>query len=327
MSSSQPSRQHELATAFESHRRELHVHCYRMTGSLADAEELTQDVFERAWRTVDHLDGTASLRTWLYRIATNACIDFLRSHQRRARPAASVEETLEREGWIDPYPDRADPAEHVASAATTDLYLTAALTHLPPRQRAAFIARDLLELDARAAAAVLDCTPTAVNSLLQRAHHRVRQLGLRPRGPTSATSDESELISAYVDAHQRGDTSAMASLLAEDVRITMPPEPPCHGIHAARRFFELILGDHGPGEWKLTHAKANGTHATVNSVRRRDAADFRLLSLDVIYVTDGRIGAIHCFIAPSQVRAFAELTAQGVDAGDLSGASQRPDDR
>lgn len=308
-SSVQPSRRNDLATAFESHRRELHVHCYRMTASLADAEELTQDVFERAWRNADHFDGTASLRTWLYRIATNACIDFLRSHQRRAQPAASVEETLEREGWIDPYPDRADPAEQVTTVATTDLYLTAALAHLPPRQRAAFIARDLLELDARSAAAVLDCTPTAVNSLLQRAHGRMRRLGLSPQAQPTTRVDESELIRAYVDAHQRGDTATIVSLLADDVRITMPPEPPFHGIDTARRFFDQILGDDGPGEWKLTHARANDTHATINSVRQRDGADFRLLSIDLLYVADGRINAIHCFIGPKQVRSFAELSA------------------
>jgi len=153
----------ELEAEFEIHRRELHVHCYRMTGSLADAEDLTQDVFVRAWRNVDHFDRRASLRTWLYRIATNACIDFLRSHQRRAQPTASIEETLEREGWIDPYPDRADPAEHIADHETTHLYLMAALVHLPARQRAALIARDLLEFDARRAAALLDCTPTAAS--------------------------------------------------------------------------------------------------------------------------------------------------------------------
>ncbi|MEZ5230940.1 MAG: sigma-70 family RNA polymerase sigma factor, partial [Acidimicrobiales bacterium] len=191
----------ELEAVFETHRRELHVHCYRMTGSLADAEDLTQDVFVRAWRNVDRFDRRASLRTWLYRIATNACIDFLRSHQRRAHPTASIEETLEREGWVDPYPDRADPAEHIAAGETTDLYFMAALGHLPVRQRAALIARDLLEFDARHAATVLDCTPTAVNSLLQRAHHRLRELGVNPSHTPVSTSDD-EVVRTYIDAHQ-----------------------------------------------------------------------------------------------------------------------------
>jgi RNA polymerase sigma-70 factor, ECF subfamily len=294
----------ELVSAFEAHRRELHVHCYRMTGSLADAEDLTQDVFLRAWRTVDQFEGSGSFRTWLYRIATNACIDFLRSHQRRALPTASVEETLEREGWIDPYPDRSDPAEHVADHETTDLYLTAALVHLPPRQRAALIARDLLQFDTRTAAAVLGCTPTTVNSLLQRARGRVRQLGVFPHARSSADTKQDEVIRAYIDAHQRGDVDRIASLLSNDIRITMPPEQPCRGIGQARQFFGQILGPDGPGEWELAHIKANGTHATVNSVRPPGGTSSRPISIDLLYVDHTRISAIHCFISPSQVHDF-----------------------
>jgi RNA polymerase sigma-70 factor, ECF subfamily len=299
----------ELETAFETHRRELHVHCYRMTGSLADADDLTQDVFVRAWRNVDHFDRRASLRTWLYRIATNACIDFLRSHQRRAQPTASVEETLEREGWIDPYPDHADPAEQVAAGETTDLYLMAALGHLPARQRAALIARDLLELDARDAAAVLDCTPTAVNSLLQRAHHRLRELGVDPSHNPISTSDD-DVIRAYIDAHQRGDVATIVSLLAADVLITMPPEPPCRGIAEAERFFDQILGPDGPGVWELTHTRANGTYAAINAVRRPGDDIAQPLSIDLITTRDGTIRAIHCFIAPTQVRTFIDRAAR-----------------
>lgn len=298
----------ELEAAFESHRREIHVHCYRMTGSLTDAEDLTQDVFVRALRSIDRFDRRASLRTWLYRIATNACIDFLRSHQRRAQPSASVEETLEREGWIDPYPDRADPAEHVTDLDATDLYLVAALAHLPPRQRAALVARDLLELDARRAAEVLECTPTAVNSLLQRAHHRLRGLGVDgARRPTSTADDE--VVRTYIDAHQRGDVATVVSLLATDVRITMPPEPPCRGIGQAERFFDQILGPDGPGAWELTSARANGAPATVNAVRRPGEDAAQLLSVDLLSIDDGKIDAIHCFIAPAQVRAFVDLAS------------------
>ncbi len=300
-------RRDELAAVFEHHRRELHVHCYRMTGSLADADDLTQDVFLRAWRTIDHFDGRASWRTWLYRIATNVCIDFLRSHQRRARPTASVEETLEQEGRIDPYPDRADPAEHLVALDTTDLYLTAALVQLPARQRAAVIARDLLEFDARSAAVVLDCTPTAVNSLLQRAHTRLRALGVTPRTRPRGGTHDDRVIRAYVDAHQRGDVAGIMSLLAEDIRITMPPEPPCRGADEAQRFFGQILGPDGPGAWELTSTSANGTHATINSVRRPGDAASDVISIDLLYVDGARISAIHCFIAPTTVRRFVDL--------------------
>lgn len=299
----------ELETAFESHRRELHVHCYRMTGSLADAEDLTQDVFVRAWRNVDHFDHRASLRTWLYRIATNACLDFLRSHQRRAQPTASVEVTLEREGWIDPYPDRSDPAERIARLDTTHLYLMAALGHLPARQRAALIARDLLDLDARHAADVLGGTPTAVNSLLQRAHRRLRDLGATGSLRPISTSDD-DVIRTYIDAHQRGDVAAIVSLLATDVRITMPPEPACRGIAQAGHFFDQILGPDAPGLWELTYTRANGTHATVNSVRRPGDDVAQPLSVDLLYTDDARISAIHCFIAPPQVGSFIDLAAR-----------------
>jgi RNA polymerase sigma-70 factor, ECF subfamily len=299
----------ELEAAFETHRRELHVHCYRMTGSLADAEDLTQDVFVRAWRNVDRFDRRATLRTWLYRIATNACIDFLRSHQRRAQPTASIEETLEREGWIDPYPDHADPAEHIADLETTHLYLMAALGHLPARQRAALIARDLLEFDTRNTAALLDCTPTAVNSLLQRAHRRLRELGVTASHRPISTPDD-DVIRTYIDAHQRGDVATIVSLLGTDVRITMPPEPPCRGIAQAQHFFDQILGPDGPGVWELTRSRANGTHATVNSVRRAGDDAARPLSIDLIQMGSGQISAIHCFIAPTGVRFFIDLAAR-----------------
>ncbi|GAB2984001.1 hypothetical protein GCM10027212_24320 [Actinotalea caeni] len=145
----------DIAALFESHRHELLTHCYRMTASLADAEELTQESFLRAWRARDRFRGDASPRTWLYRIATNLCLDFLQSHERRAQPTESVLDTLERDADLDPFPDRDDPASLVAQADTTDLYLMAALLHLPPRQRAAAVARDLLDLSAAESGGVL----------------------------------------------------------------------------------------------------------------------------------------------------------------------------
>jgi RNA polymerase sigma-70 factor, ECF subfamily len=211
---------------------------------------------------------------------------------------------LEREGWIDPYPDRADPAEHVVGLDTTDLYLTAALVHLPPRRRAALIARDLLQFDAVTAAAVIGCTPTAVNSLLQRARDRVRELGVTPRARPPADAEQSEVIRASIDAHHRGDVGQIMSLLATDIRITMPPEPACRGIVEAGQFFRQILGPDGPGEWELAHTRANGTHAILNSVRPPSGAKSRPISIDLLYVDLARINAIHCFVGPSQVDQF-----------------------
>lgn len=312
----------ELAARFEAHRHELHVHCYRMTGSLADAEDLTQETFLRAWRHRHRFEGRSSPRTWLYRIATNACLDHLKAHERRARPTDSIAETLEREAWIDPYPDRLDPAALVERTLTTDLRLTAALAHLPPRQRAVLIARRLLELDAAETATLLDCTAAAVNSLLQRAQAALGRLGptlddldrlSRPTGREhhersedgdDHTARADELVRAYVDAHQRGDAEALTSLLHADVRISMPPEPPCLGRPDARRFFTTILGEHGPGEWLLQPTRANGAPAAANYVRPRGETTWRALSIDVLQVEDGRITAIHCFLGTATFGAF-----------------------
>lgn len=321
---------HDLAARFEAHRRELHVHCYRMTGSLADAEDLTQETFLRAWRHRHRFEGRASPRTWLYRIATNACLDHLKAHERRARPTDSVADTLEREAWIDPYPDRLDPAALVEHRQTTDLRLTAALVHLPPRQRAVLIARRLLELDAAETATALHTTATAVHSLLQRAEASLRRLGTtrddldrltRPTGsaPTGSgegdgpdgnadhndpATRETELVRAYIDAHHRGDAEALTALLDADVRISMPPEPPCHGRPDAHRFFATILGEHGPGEWLLEPTRANGAPAAANHVRPPGETTWRALSIDVLQVEDGRITAIHCFLGDTAFAAF-----------------------
>lgn len=287
----------EFESLFDAHRRELRAHCYRMTGSLVDAEDLTQEVFLRAWRNLERFEGRSSPRTWLYRICTNACLDFLKSHQRRAQPTDSITETLEREAWIDPYPDPRDPAEMIVREVTTDLYLTAALVHLPSRQRAAFIARDLLELDAAQTASILDCSVPAANSLRQRAHAQLRQLALDVDDlvrPTDVEHDD--LVRGYIEAHHRGDADAILELLDADVRISMPPEPPCIGVHAAAQFFDRLLGPDGPGSWLLTPTHANGWPATFNYLRRPDEGIHRALSIDVLRIRNGRIAAIHCFL-------------------------------
>ncbi|GAB2623085.1 RNA polymerase subunit sigma-70 [Pseudactinotalea suaedae] len=304
-----------------SHRRELLAHCYRMTGSLADAEELTQEAFLRAWRNRDGFRGAASARTWLYRIATNACLDFLKNHARRAQPSDSIVETLEHESGIDPFPDDDDPAAIVSQAETTDLYLTAALLHLPPRQRAAVVTRDLLDLDAVTSAAVLETTVTAVNSLLQRAHARLRELGARIEDVSApaATGDEDEIVRAYVDAHHRGDVAGILALLSEDVRVSMPPEAPSRGLAQAEALFAHLLGPTGPGTWTLVSTRANGSPAVANYVQGPGDPEAHALSIDVLRVRDGRIAGIHCFLGAEAFAAFGlglVPSAPEIDGGD-----------
>jgi RNA polymerase sigma-70 factor (ECF subfamily) len=295
----------EFSALFDAHSHQLRAHCYRMTGSLADAEDLTQEVFLRAWRNLAGFEGWSSPRTWLYRISTNACLDFLKSHQRRAQPTDSMAETLEREAWIDPYPDRLDPADIVAGEETTDLYLTAALLHLPPRQRAAVIARDLLDFDATQTASILGCSVTAANSLLQRAHTQLRRLAPNLNNlARSAGSESHELVRAYIGAHRSGDVDAILELLDVDVRISMPPEAPCVGAQDARKFFAHLLGADGPGAWHLVPTRANGSPAIANYLRQSDGERFRALSIDVLRVHDGRIAAIHCFLGDATFPAF-----------------------
>ena len=219
----------------EGHRPELRIHCYRMLGSLDDSEDLVQETFLRAWRGRERFgaDGRWELRAWLYRIATNACLDVLRRRPPRVMPpdvaepgdpsvAPSPPADLP---WLQPYPTL---AEDVVARETIELAFIAAIQHLPPRQRAVLILRDVLGWTAADAAEHLDLTVAAVNSALQRARATLRdRLGERTewsRG-SARSEEERELLRRYVDAHERADTDALAALLREDARLTMPPHP------------------------------------------------------------------------------------------------------
>lgn len=294
------------AASFERHRRELVAHCYRMTGSFTDAEELTQETFLRAWRSRDRFDGRSSQRTWLYRIATNACLDFLKNHERRTRAHPSVDEILEHEGWIGPHPDRGDPADTVVRRAATDLRVTAALLALSPRQRAAVVARDLAGLSAAETATVLECSVASVNSLLQRGRAHARRLGASAdRRPESADdAEERTTVRAYLDAYHRGDVDAILDLLTADVRLTMPPEAPSVGRREARVFLDHMFGADGPGRWHLVEVRANGATAIANYTCRPDADEFTALSVDVLQVEGGRIRAMHSFLGAAHVELF-----------------------
>src|SRR6188768_1350074 len=201
-----------LESAFARHRHELHVHCYRMTGSYWDAEELTQLTFERAWRHRSAFEERASVRTWLYKIATNASLDHLKRHERQMSVVGNVVDILERDGHLQPYPDRrstdagagGDPADVVAARETTELFFLAALTVLSPRQRAVLIVTELLGWSAAEAAVLVDASVPATNSLLQRARTVMRRVMVDvPRPSNEAVA--AELLSEYVDAHERRD--------------------------------------------------------------------------------------------------------------------------
>lgn len=296
----------EYAALFDTHRRELIAHCYRMTGSFTDAEELAQETYLRAWRSRARFEGRASGRTWLYRIATNACLDFLKSHERRTGPHSSVAEILETEGRISPHPDHVDPAELVAWKESTSLEVMAALLDLPVRQRAVLIARDLLEFDTAETAKLLSCTPASVNSLLQRARARTRRLGAdsAPHLEAADSPAIAQLVRAYLEAHDKGDVTKIVELFTADARLSMPPEDPCVGRPEIRKFYAYLLDPQNVGYWHLVETRANGAPAIVNYIAPSPNGPFTALSIDVLRVENGKISAMHCFLDASHVARF-----------------------
>src|SRR5215217_5772192 len=230
-----PAVDHEL----ESHRRELTGYCYRMLGSGFEAEDAVQETFVRAWRNYDGFEGRSSLRSWLNRIATNVCLDMLQGPQRRARPMdmgpaatadSSIGAALTESAWVLPIadatalPEDGDPAELAAQREALRLAFVAALQHLPPRQRAVLILREVLRWQASEVAELLDTSTASVNSALQRARAQLSEGDLTPDSPVEPLDDaHRELLDRYVAAFENYDMDALTGLLQEDATLSMPP--------------------------------------------------------------------------------------------------------
>ena len=221
----------------ERHRRELTAHCYRMLGSPFEAEDAVQDTLLRAWRSLDRFEGRAALRSWLYRIATNVCLDMLQGRERRARPMdlgparphdGPIGEILPEVTWIEPVPDRlvvddGDPADVAEGRETIRLAFVAALQHLPPRQRAVLILCEVLRWKASEVAELLGTSVASVNSALQRARATLETSDLSAESPLSLDGEDRELLGRYVEAFERYDMEALTSLIHEDATQSMPP--------------------------------------------------------------------------------------------------------
>jgi RNA polymerase sigma-70 factor (ECF subfamily) len=221
----------------EQHRAALIGHCYRMMGSVADADDAVQETMVRAWRGLGAFEERASLRTWLTRIATRVCLDALAARGRRVRPIelegpGTVDDPLielPRGSWIEPIPDHAalppdaDPAERVALRQSIRLAFVAALQHLPPKQRAALLLTEVLGWSAAEVADTLATSVASVNSALQRARAKLDGFGELPEGAASLTTAQSALLDRYVDAFERYDVDALVRLLHEDATLSMPP--------------------------------------------------------------------------------------------------------
>ena len=281
-----------MERSLEQHRTELTGYAYRMLGSTFEAEDAVQETMVRAWKSIDRFEGRAALRSWLYRIATNVCLDMLNGRQRRARPmdigpAGSADAefhggVLPEAAWLEPMPDTrvlpedGDPAELAASRETLRLAFVNALQHLPPRQRAVLILREVLRWQASEVAELLDTSVASVNSALQRARAQLADNDLTPDTPVDPLDDaQRELLDRYVAAFEQYDMDALTSLLQEDATLSMPPfDLWLQGADEIRAWF---LG-HGIGckGSRLLPVNANGSPGLRASTgRARTAAGSR----------------------------------------------------
>ncbi|MCW2724145.1 MAG: sig7 [Frankiales bacterium] len=302
----------------EQHRVELRGYCYRMLGSTFDADDAVQETLVRAWQALDRFEGRASMRSWLYRIATNVCLDGLRSRQRRALPmdlsspvpsTTEPGEPLPEATWIEPVPDGdvvppdGDPAQRVVFQDTVRLAFVAALQHLPPRQRAVLILREVLCWQATEVAELLDTSVASVNSALQRARATLGRSDLR-EPPRADALDETEraLLARYVTAFEAYDIPSLVALLHEDASISMPPLALWLKGREDLRGWYLGFGIGCKGS-RLVPIVANGSPAFA---QYRLAADggHEPWSIQVLEISDGRIAHVHHFLDPALFARF-----------------------
>jgi RNA polymerase sigma-70 factor (ECF subfamily) len=291
-----------FAALAERHRRELHVHCYRMLASFDEAEDAVQETFLNAWRGRSGFEGGSQFRAWLYRIATNVCLDMLRHGSRRTSANSFAEVP-----WLQPYPDllleAAAPSDEQPEAVaisreTISLAFLAALQVLPPRQRAALIARDVLGWPASETASALGTSVAAANSALQRARATMKSHLPDTRAEWSApepSAEERKLVEQFIAAHERLDAEAAIAIAARDIRVTMPPLPYCfQGTEAIR---PLMADAAAMGAWRLVPAGANQMPAAASYLRRPGDSVFRAFKLDVMRVEGAVIAEITTFPA------------------------------
>jgi RNA polymerase sigma-70 factor (ECF subfamily) len=277
----------------DRHRHELLLHCYRILGSLQDAEDVLQETLLAAWRGLDDFEGRASLRSWLYRIATNRCLNALRDSRRR--PGEPL--------WLEPYPDvlledsAPGPEARYETRESIGLAFVAGLQHLPPQQRATLVLRDVLGFRAAEVAEILDISEAAVNGLLLRARRALdgRLAPSADRAPLPRSPEERALVGRFTDAFEQADIDGVVALLTEDARLTMPPEPlELHGHEAIARFL-TALSFWSPDAVRLVATRANGQPAFGYYVRDPRAGIARAHGLLVLTLAGDRIVALTRF--------------------------------
>ncbi len=299
------------ADELEQYRRELVGYCYRMLGSVHEAEDAVQDTMLRAWRALATFEDRGGLRPWLYRIATNVCIDMLKGRSRRALPmdVAPVATGDFRRGdarpeatWIQPAPDSlilpldGDPAERAVSHESVRLAFIAALQHLAPRQRAVLILRDVLHWRAAEVAVLLETSADAVNSALRRARVSLTDID-RDSAPSEPSADNRELLAAYLEAFERQDVNALVGLLRDDAILEMPPfELWLQGRDDIRR---LLVAVDACREEMVTPVNANGSPAVAVYRPEEPGGQPTAFALHVLDVVSGRISVMHVFLDPA----------------------------
>jgi RNA polymerase sigma-70 factor (ECF subfamily) len=310
------TRQAELTSELEQYRGELIGYCYRMLGSPFEAEDAVQETMVRAWRGLDRFDGRASLRTWLYRIATNVCLDMLKGRQRRARPmdlgpASSADSILQpplpETAWIEPIPDdrvvpsNGDPADVAVARESIRLAFVAALQHLPARQRAVLLLREVFRWKAEEVAELLDTTTVSVNSALQRARATIAARDVNAPVQVDAL-DESQraLLARYVEAFEKYDLDSLASLLHDDVEQSMPPYPMWLRGPSAIRSWWLGPGIGCRGS-RLVPTVANGVPAFGQWRPSGPGGSFEPWALQVLDIEGDRITGMTFFLDTERV--------------------------
>ncbi|WP_028663288.1 sigma-70 family RNA polymerase sigma factor [Saccharomonospora halophila] len=300
-------------------RRELFTHCYRMVGSVQDAEDLVQETYVRAWKAYDRFEGRSSLRTWLYRIATTTCLNAMRSRERRplpvdlSGPAAQLADPGSARPdlpWLQPLPDAfladtTDPATIVSTRESVRLAFIAALQRLPPRQRAVLLLRDVLGWRAAEVADLLETTATAVHSSLRRARAHLEQVGpSREHAAEPSAATQRALVDRYVTAFENHDISTLVELFTTDVTWEMPPQTTWYRGASMIDWHLRTQCPAAPGDVRLVPAGANGQPAFATYRRERAGGPHRITCLQVLTLADAHISRVVTFADSRLFNAF-----------------------
>ena len=305
----------------DPHRRELHLHCYRILGSLQDAEDLVQETLFASWRSLEAFEGRSSLRSWLYRIATNRCLNALRARSRRPREVEAMAEPLEptrriETVWFEPCPDALlesipdgspGPAARYEARESIELAFIAALQHLPPRQRAALVLGDVFGFRTAEVAEMLDTGEVSVKGALQRARATLRERlpnADRERAPQANSASERQLVGRFADAVQSGDIDDVVALLTDDALLTMPPQPLEYQGHPAIAAFLRQRAELRGAPLRVVPTRANTQPAFGCYLPDAQAAIARPYGLIVLTLAGDTIAAITWFADTGVFRHF-----------------------